>query len=60
MEVAGGCPHYPQVKDTGIEGKVEMQEKRLKNAISPSGFLVSALCYKQKLPPHVSSLFLIV
>lgn len=50
MEVAGGCPYYPQVKDTGIEGKVERQGKGLKEAINPSDFLVSALHYKQKLP----------
>lgn len=25
MEVAGGYLDYPQVNDTGIEGKVEMQ-----------------------------------
>lgn len=57
MEVAGGCPNYPQVEDTGIEGKVEMQEEGLKEAISPSDFLVSALHYKQKLPsPRLISL----
>ena len=49
-EEAGGCPDYPQVKDTGTEGKVETWEEGLKEAISPGDFLVSALHYKQKLP----------
>lgn len=49
MEVAGGWPGYPQAKDTEIEGKVEMQKESLKEVISSSDFLISALHYKQKL-----------
>lgn len=45
-----GCPDYPQLKDTGREGEVEMWEDSLKEAISPCNFLVSALHHKQKLP----------
>lgn len=56
-EVAGGCLDYTQVKDTESEGKVEMREEGLKEALSPSYFLVSALHYKQKLPyPGLDSL----
>lgn len=51
-EVAGGCPDYPEVKDTGSEGKAEMREERLKEAISPSNFLVSALHYKKREEPN--------
>lgn len=39
-EVADGCSDYPQLKDRGSEGEVEMWEEGLKEAISPSDFLV--------------------
>lgn len=39
-EVADGCSDYPQLKDKGSEGEVEMWEEGLKEAISPSDFLV--------------------
>lgn len=54
--MAGGCRDYLQVKDTGSERKVEMWEERLKEAISPSDFLVSALnCKKKLLSPGLLS-----
>lgn len=54
--MAGGCQDYLQVKDRGSERKVEMWEERLKEAISPSDFLVSALhCKKKLLSPGLLS-----
>lgn len=47
-EVADGCPDYPQLKDRGNEGEMEMWEDVLKEAISPSNFLVSALHPEEK------------